>query len=67
MLWQLITSRMKSQLITYLLRESQHISWILDLESEVHSVWDLWINNLHECKGNFFLKKKWLGSQNYEI
>ena len=35
------TSGMKSQSIAYLLLGSAHIYWILDLEGEVHSIWDL--------------------------
>ena len=35
------TSGMKSQSIAHLLIESAHIHWILDLEDEVHSIWDL--------------------------
>ena len=35
------TSRMKSQSIAYLLIGSAHIYWILDLEGEAHSIWDL--------------------------
>ena len=35
------TSGMKSQTIAYLLIGSAHIYWILDLEGEVHSIWDL--------------------------
>ena len=35
------TSKMKSQSITYLLLGSARIYWILDLEGEVHSIWDL--------------------------
>ena len=35
------TSGMKSQSIAYLLIGSAHIYWILDLEGEVHSIWDL--------------------------
>jgi hypothetical protein len=45
---------MKSQSIAYLLNGSEHIYWILDLEDEVHSIWDLWISGLQECKGNGF-------------
>ena len=31
--------------------------WILELEGEVHSNWDLWISGLKGCKSNnFFLK-----------
>ena len=50
------TLKMKSQSIAYLLNESEHIYWILDLEGEVHSIWDLWISGLQECKGNGFFK-----------
>ena len=35
------TSRMKSQSISYILIGSTHIYWVLDLEGEVHSIWDL--------------------------
>ena len=35
------TSGMKSQSIAYLLIGSAHIYWILDLEGEMHSIWDL--------------------------
>jgi hypothetical protein len=35
------TSRMKSQSIAYPPIGSAHIYWILDLEGEVHSIWDL--------------------------
>ena len=28
----------------------------LDLEGEVHWIWDLWINGLQECKGNGFFE-----------
>ena len=48
------TLKMKSQPIAYLLNGSEHIYWILDLEGEVHSTWDLWISGLQECKGNGF-------------
>ena len=47
---------MKSQLIAYLLDESEHIYWILDLGDEVHSIWDLWRSGLQECKGNDFFE-----------
>ena len=40
------TSKMKSQSIAYLLNESEHIYWILDLEGEVHSIWVLWTSSL---------------------
>ena len=35
------TLKMKSRPIAYLLNGSEHIYWILDLEGEVHSIWDL--------------------------
>ena len=47
---------MKSQSIAHLLNGSEHVYWILDLEGEVHSIWDLWISGLQECKGNGFFK-----------
>jgi hypothetical protein len=52
---------MKSQSFAYLLNESEHIYWILDLEGEVHSTWDLWISGLQECKGNGFSEVGWAG------
>jgi hypothetical protein len=56
------TSKMKSQSIAYLLNGSEHTYWILDLEGEVHSVWDLWISGLQECKGNGFFEGGRMGS-----
>ena len=49
---------MKSQSIAYLLNESEYIYIYikLDLEGEVHWIWDLWINGLQECKGNGFFE-----------
>ena len=44
--------KMKSQSIAYLPNGSEHIYWILDLEGEMHVLWDLWISGLQECKGN---------------
>ena len=44
-------SKGKSQSIAYLLNESEHIYWILDLENEVHSIWVKWTSGLQECKG----------------
>ena len=35
------TSKIKCQLIAYLLNGSEHTYWTLDLEGEVHSMWDL--------------------------
>ena len=45
---------MKPWLIAYLLPGSEHICWILDLKDEVHSIWNLWISGLQECKSNDF-------------
>jgi hypothetical protein len=50
------TLKMRFRPIVYLLNESEHIYWIWDLEDEVHSIWDLWISGLHECKGNGFFE-----------
>jgi hypothetical protein len=47
---------MKSQSVVELPTRSAHIHWILNLEGEVHSIWELWSSNLQECKGNIFLK-----------
>ena len=47
---------MKSQPIAYLPIGSAHIYWILDLEGEVHSIWDLWSSGLQELKCNFFFE-----------
>jgi hypothetical protein len=44
----------KSQSISYLLNESEHIYWILDLGDEMHSIWDLWISGLQERKDKGF-------------
>ena len=48
---------MKPQSIAHLLNGSEHIYWILDLEGEVHSIWDLWVSGLQECKSNEFFSK----------
>ena len=56
------TLKMKSQSIAYSLNGSQHIYWIWKLEGEVHSIWDLWVSGLHECKGNGFFKGGWVGN-----
>jgi hypothetical protein len=39
-----------------LLNGIEHIYWTLDLEGEVHSIWDLWINGLKKCKAMVFPK-----------
>ena len=53
---------MNSQSIAYLLNGSEYIYiyiyWILDLEGELHSIWDLWISGLQECKGNGVSKER---------
>ena len=41
-----VTLIMKSRSIIYLLNGSEHIYWILDLEGEVHLIWDLWISGV---------------------
>jgi hypothetical protein len=51
-----VSLQMKSQSIAYLLDESEHIYWILDLGDEMHSIWGLWRSGLQECKGNDFFK-----------
>ena len=33
-----------------------YIYWIVDLEGEVHSIWDLWISGFQECMGNGFFE-----------
>ena len=57
------TSKMKSQLIASLLNGSEHVYWILDLEGRVHSIWDLWISGLQECKDNGFFRSRAGGQQ----
>ena len=53
--------KMKSQSSVCLLNGSEHIYWILDLEGEVHSIWDLYRSGLQECKGNGFYEIGWVG------
>ena len=52
---------LKSQSIAYLLNGNEDIYWILDLEGEVHSIRDLWISGLQECKGVGYFKVKHAG------
>ena len=52
------TSIMTSQSIAYILNESEHIYWILDLGDEVHSLWVIWTSRLQECKGNFIFRSQ---------
>ena len=35
----------------------------MDLEHEVHSIWDLWIRGPEEGKGNDFFEVKWDGQK----
>ena len=55
--------KMKSQSIAYLLNGNEHIYWILDIEGEVHSIWDLWISGLQECKGNGYFEVERAGKK----
>ena len=48
------TSGMKSQSITY-------------LQSEVHSIWDLWTSGLQECHGQCFFSKVGWGRQQFSV
>ena len=59
---------MKSQSIAYSLNGSEHIYiyWMWDLESEVHSILDLWISGLQECKDNGF-PRNWAGGQQFSV
>ena len=41
----------------------EHVYWILDLEGEVHSIWDLWVSGLQECKSNDFFQNRAGGQQ----
>jgi hypothetical protein len=65
--------KMKSKSISYLFNESEDRYWILDLEGEVHSIWDLHISGLWECKGTGFSKvgrasnNFWSGPKNLDI
>ena len=50
------TLKMKSQLIVYLLNESEHIYRIVDLEIEVHSIWVMCTNTLKKCRAILFFE-----------
>jgi hypothetical protein len=52
---------MKSQLIAYLLAESEHIHWILDLGDEMHSIWDCGEVAFKNARAMIFLKVGWGG------
>ena len=60
------TLTMKPQSIAYLLLGSAHIYWILDLEGEVDSIWDLWVSGLQECKSNDFFRNR-AGGQQFSV
>ena len=47
-----------NQSIAYLLNESEHIYWTMDLENEVHSIWVIRTSGLQECKGNFIFRSQ---------
>ena len=51
------TLEMRSQSIYCLLSGSACMYWILDPESELHSIWDLWTSALQECKAFFLFRK----------
>ena len=57
------TLKMKSQSIAYLLNGIEDIYWILDLESEVHSTWNLWISGLSRMQGRWFFRSRAGGQQ----
>ena len=65
------TLKMKSQSISYLLNGSEHtyiyIYVILDLADEVHSIWDLWISGLQECKDNGFSEVGRAGEHKFSV
>ena len=44
-----------------------YVYWILDLKGEVHSMWDLWISGLQECKGNGVSEFRRAGGQNFSV
>jgi hypothetical protein len=48
------TFKIESQSITHILNGSDHVNWILDRESEVHSIWDLWISGLQNARAMVF-------------
>ena len=56
-----VTLTMKPKSIAHLLNGSGHIYWVLDLEGEVHSIWDLWLSGFQECKSNEFFGN-WTGN-----
>ena len=55
------TSKIKSYSFAYLPNGSEHIYWILDLEGEVHSIWDLYKSGLQDARAMIFLKSGSVG------
>ena len=49
---------MKSQSISYLLNGSEHIYWILDIESEGHSMWVVLTRAFRNASAILFFKVK---------
>ena len=47
---------MKPQSIAHLLNGNEHIYWILDLEGEVHFIWDLCVSGLKNARAMSFSK-----------
>ena len=50
------TLTMKPQSIAHLLNGNEHIYWILDLEGEVHFIWDLCVSGLKNARAMSFSK-----------
>ena len=48
---------MKSQSIACLLNESEHVYWIMDLENEMQSIWDLQSKRPSKMQGQCFFSK----------
>ena len=49
----IFTLKIKSQSLAYLLNESEHIYWTLDLEDEMHSIWMMYTSGLQQSKDIF--------------
>ena len=61
------TSERKSKSIAYLLNESEHIYWILDLEDEVHSIWVIWTSGLQSRWRTIGMKDNRSGWQDWVL
>ena len=57
------TLTMKPQSVAHLHNGNEHIYWILDLEGEVHSIWDLWANGLQDARAMSFFKIRRVGPE----